>query len=738
MRIPKIFTAIMLILLTSALVFAQSGAKQTLLLDFMDGNQLKMVTGDGTVYNYESGGVAEGDEIPVGAMLTTGANTSAELRIKPNGTLIKLAKGTSFRVDAIATPAKNENAFTLVSGKIRTIAAKGSTYNVYTSSTVCGVRGTDFTMAFQEGAKATLLVAKGSVDFIERTAGGLGKSILISQGQFADFYTSFKPTVTTPEILAAEYGDVEIPETRIPVVAEEPPAATEPAGTTPVETVSTEPETQPAAEGDKPAAAESPVVAWLRDILGMEIGAITINGDTWAKAVIQPTFTVGKLKASLYLPIIYSKNLFDPADWYHPNGNDEWSFGTDIGWSDKPLTAFMDSVSDLALKIRYLEYGKPLDDPFFFKLGNLKTFTVGHGLIMRNYANDSDFPAVRHVGLNIGFDLGAWGFEALANDLTKPEVTGGRVFVRPVSSSKFAIGLSGIVDINPASIFNTEADPQAQDLYGSPLFIGVGADIDIPIVSTDLLGIRLFSDLGAMMPYVRNAFTFDSYTTAETGFRVDMLYDNGMFKNWGAVAGLMGNIAFVDWRLEYRYFTGTFKPAFFDGGYERKRADLVKEYASYLSGSKAIDQSPSVMGVYGEGGTSLIKDKLSLTFGYFWPWSASALTTSDMAATSDYFKAALVIKKGLVPVFDISGGITYERKNFIPTLLGNPGASVSLFDENTVFSGELIVPVPKAPNLDLAIVVSTAILRATNGDVILKNDKMQIVPVITLETRLHF
>ena len=474
-------------------------------------------------------------------------------------------------------------------------------------------------------------------------------------------------------------------------------------------------------------------MGWLRDVLGMEIGSITINGKTWAKAVIQPTFTVGKLRTGLYLPIIYSDNLFDPSTWYEPKGNDEWSFGTDIGWTaDTWGAALLDAATDLALKIKFIEYGQPLVDPFFIKVGNLDSFTIGHGLLMRNYANDSDFPSIRRIGLNIGLDQGGWGFEALTNDLTDNQILGGRLYLRPIPGFKLAIGLSGVVDLYPAADL-----PEATALsLGDPMFIGGALDLDLPIVTSPILGIRLFADGAAMAPYVREG----GAGAGAAGFRYDMIWTGDSFRNWGASSGLIGNVLFVDWRLEYRYYTGAFKPSFFDSSYERRRSGLVEEWAGYLSDPASIDQSPSMMGVYGEAGASILKDKLSFALGYFWPWSAEAGDlAAQLAGADDYLKATLTVKKGLIPVIDVAGAVAYERKNFVQTLAGD--ADLTLFDENTTFSGELSFPVPGAPNLDLAFIVSTTVARDAAGEVQyddLDPTKPLIVPSITLETRLHF
>lgn len=744
-----IFAALFALLATAA--FGQ--AAQSMILEFVDGTDLTVVYPDSTAYTLRSGAVQEGDSIPVGSSVRTGPSTSAELRLNPNGTIVKLARSTNFRIDGLATPQNNQNGFTLVAGKIRAVAAKGSSYNVHTSSTVAGVRGTDFTMAFEEGSKARLMVAKGAVEFGKLGAGGvIAERIMVGAGQFADLFAGFIPTAFTPEQFATEYEDVDITPDKLPpetadTAAEDPAEGTEgdevaegeeESDGTADAAILDETEEEAVAEEDAEAPTEeSPIVTWLREILGMELGSVTIGEETYAKAVIQPTFTLGKLRMGLYLPIIYQSNLFDPSDWYRPLGNDEWSFGADKGWSENPLDAAVDAATDLALKIRFLEYGRPLFDPFFFKVGNLDSFTVGHGLLMRNYANDSDFPAVRHLGLNLGLDLGKWGFEVLTNDLLDNQIVGGRFYVRPVG--KLAFGLSAVADLAPASIFNTDATPEGSKDYGDMMFIGTAVDLDLPIVTNGLLSIRMFADGAAMVPYVHNEFTYNA-NIAEAGLRYDMLLgEDGQLRNWGAAAGFMGNVLFIDWRLEYRYFTGVFKPAFFDAGYERKRPQLLDEWAGYLSGAVTMDQSPSVMGIYGEGGASILQDKLSFSFGYFWPWAADAGSLSEqIASANDYFKAVLEIRQGLVPIVDIAGAITYERKNFISTLTGDAG-NATLFDENTVFSGEIIVPVPGAPNLNLALVVSTAMARdKVTGEINLIDGKPEIIPVVTLETRLRF
>ena len=188
------------------------------------------------------------------------------------------------------------------------------------------------------------------------------------------------------------------------------------------------------------------VMAWMKDNMGMEIGSVTIDGTSYSKVVLAPEVRIGRLKLGLYLPVIYNDDLFNPSTWYEPGGNNEWDFGARY-WGTNTFKAVMDVAADLVLKVKYLEYGQPLEDPFFVKIGNLHDLTIGHGLIMRNYRNDSDFPSIRRTGVNTGIDFGRFGFEALANDLPVPEVFGARLYFRPIKNSKLAFGISGVADL---------------------------------------------------------------------------------------------------------------------------------------------------------------------------------------------------------------------------------------------------------------------------------------------------
>jgi hypothetical protein len=726
-----------------ALAQAQPAAKaqgQKLILEYVDGEDFKVLAPDKSTLKFNAG-IVEGDEIPVGSTISTGASTIAELRIKPNGTIVKLAKNTTFSVTAVASESGAKNTFALVAGKVRAVAAKGGRYEITTKTTVCGVRGTDFSLSVEEGAKALLMVQEGLVEFQKLDeAGAVVGDINVGAGEAADaFAAAFESFKYSAEQFAQEYGDLDFQKLKTEEVGgHEGEAAQAPGTETPGTVVATPVDAATAAETLAEGAGkmdakdvESGFAKWIREALGMEIGSVTINEQTYAKAVIQPNIKLGKAKLGLYLPIIYSSNLFDSSDWYHPAGNDEWSFGFDKGWNSEHWTeALGDAATDFALKIKYFEYGTQLEDPFFVKVGNLEDLTLGHGLIMRNYANDTEFPSVRRVGFNLGFDGKSAGFEAIVNDLADPEIFGARLFARPIEGFPLAFGVSGVADIDPAA----DLSAAQRSAAGDPIFIGTGLDMDLPIVQSDLLSLRLFADGAVTMPYLREA------VGGKDGLRWDLVYNEGSqeLKNWGAAGGLIGRVLFIDWRLEYRYYTGIFKPSFFDSTYDRKRSEYVLEYEGYLSNPTLYANLPTVMGVYGEGGCSILNDKLSFNVGYMWPWAPGLDFEQQIEKTSDELHARLSIKKGLIPIIDVAGAVYYDRRGLVKAIYDQ---SFSLIDENSVLGGEIIVPVPKTPNLDLALLFATVPERDDSGAIVWKNETAGIPyvkPSISIETRLHF
>ena len=756
-----------LLLISGGLLFAQE--KPVGVLEYFDNaREISVQDSEGFEYKY----VRFGMDLKPGDIITT-KNTHAEVRLSPNGSIIKIAANTRFSVDSLqGREDASKNVFSLAAGKIRMVAARNikSRYEVRTPTAVCGVRGTDFGLEVIEGVRDAAAVLSGEIEFISKE---LNKSVTLTDGQFADvFAESFEAfplpadqiktlfnemsfNTLDPENVPGREPEVLAEETEetAATAEEETEAVTETAETEteePAEPETTETEETPSAvppempvepEAEKketPEKAEKkpgildPVFGFLQKYMGMEIGSVTIGDQTYAKAVLQPNITLGKLKVGIYLPIIYTSNLFDPDDWYKPAGNNEWNFGFGEENEGKAtISRISDFLTDLSLKIKYIQWGEQRDK-FYLKVGNLNNMTLGHGLLMQDYANDIDFPAVRRTGINLGFDSGKWGFETAVNDLGAPEIFGARFFFRPFGFLKnLALGVSGVSDLNPAGVLPPDLYPDAA--AADPIFLNLALDVDIPVIETDPLAIILFGDAGGMLPYLRNGYTHAD-GTVPAGLRFNAFVQTNPFslKNIGTMAGVLGNILFIDYRLEHRYFTGTFIPTFYGPSYERFRGERAISLLNYLANPQAEEYQGSTMGIFGSAGASIF-NILYLEAGYFWPWKVTdaGIERSD----EDHLSASLMIKEGILPK-DITGKVTYSRTHFVPTLLNREGfENARLFDANTILSGEVVYPL--SPLLSIAARVTTTVLLDDDGNIQYdENGNIRWAPSFSIETRM--
>jgi hypothetical protein len=744
LTITRIIPAFLLLLFSTVSAFSQYGDPKAILAYAADEFEVEIVDAGGIIITdiYSGMELSEGDTIR-----TNG--TVAELSLDPNGSIIKLSPNTVFTIRQLQRSDETSNDFHMVAGKLRSIAARGNLsarYRVSTPSAVCGVRGTDFGVISIPGSEEKAFVIDGLIDY----SNAAGQTISLSSGQIADaLAASFEAFQASQEQLQQLIQDVVFeqldpslvpghsPEIEEPEIETEEPEAEEAVSEeevlaedkaedepSDVDTVQDEP-ARTAESGDAGGDGEAGPLGKLGEMLGLEIGTVTIDGLTYSKAVLQPVFEIGKLKAALYLPIIYSNDLFDPEDWYAPRGNDEWSFGADQDWGNEPLTAAGDLASDLFLKLRYLEYGGNRD-PFYLRLGNLRTMTIGHGILMKNYANDFDFPAIRRLGVNTGVKGNKLGFEAVVNDLSTPEVFGGRLVWRPMGMDfPLGFGVSGIIDINPDSMSDpdyilTMTDP----LPGDIMLLGTALDMELPVLENSVLSIVFFGDAAAMLPVIDGTPEIEAvYDDSAASFSEAM-------RNYGLESGVFGNVLFVDYRLSYRYYQGSFRPTLFGPSYERLRGVYALDAYEYLLDPSAADNDKVVMGVFGEAGTDILK-LFRIEAGYFWPWSPSGGDVEE-----DSLNLTLTVFPDVIPVLGIYGSITYSRTKFLPLLTDSSDEDLQILDAYAAFSGEIIYPL--APNLDIVLAAGSALKYEGSEPVFNSDGTPKMVPNFTLETRVHF
>lgn len=684
--------------------------------------------------------------LPTGSIIITGSGGEAELLMDPNGTIIRLAEETNFQIVDLAGIGDNTvNKFQMDVGKFRAVAAAvtgDDSYEFGGPASVCGVRGTDFGMDVNPGAGSEeAYVLEGLIDYSKKGPGNALETIKLGKGQMGNAYgVNFAPTEIPAARLAQiqeKMGFKKLSAESVPTKAPEPTATPEPEEGTVPGTATAEPTPEPTGE-PAPPAPELP--DWLKELLGMEIGSVTIDDQVYGKVVFQPTFKIDKLKTALYLPIIYKKDMFDPADWYRPKGNDEWSFGFD---QTEPMDMAADFVSDLALKLKYFQWGEQRD-PFWFKMGNLDNFTIGHGLIVDNYANDADFPSIRRVGVNLGVKMEGWGIETLINDLADIRIVGGRIYFEILPP--VALGLSIISDINPGGDLPEEevsipgnANVPTDAMIGDPMFFNLGLDLDIPIVESDLLSLVGFTDVSALLPYYNKAGE-GAYSAINQGADLSSLITpDGSLKNWGASGGVLGNVAFIDYKVALNYYTGTFRPGFYNKGYDRNSSTRAVEAANYSLNPDSSEYVPT-LGIYGQGGYTM--DKIfSIDIGYLWPLEF-AEDGNIVPAQEDALHLSFEIFPITIPIVDtkLAGSVTYDRTYFVPMVMGETvsgGKVLGLIDEFSVLQGEIVYGV--SSNLDLVISISGAVSRDAAGNIKYDDNGNQMTDTsFGIETAVHF
>ena len=767
----KRIVLVSVLILAAAVAFAQSDPVAVLEY-FDDDTELQIRDAENFEVNFFIGiALNPGDQLITG-------DTSAEIRLEPNGSIMRIAPGTRFVVEGLqGRDNAEENSFAMERGRVRMVASRllrggESRYSIRTPTAVAGVRGTDFGLSVAppepqdgddtgdggdagdgqgEGAgndtgadagsgppepQEELFVFSGEVEF---ESGLTGETISLGAGERANVFDSeFQPqTMSDAEIAARQEGlqfvaldpaDVPTGDQDDSEDAEEPAPAEVP--TEPAPEVSEEPAEETEGVGDR-------MFENLARIAGLQVGSVTINEETWAQAVFQPRLSVGRLSVEFYLPITYRENLFDAGDWYQPEGNNEWSFGADQDWSNEPLVALGDLGTDLALKIRSLEFGER-GDGFYFKTGNLSNLTVGQGLLMRNYANDTDFPSVRRIGFNLGFDFDRWGLETVVNDLAAPEIYAGRLYFRPAMPvTSAAVGLSAITDIAPGNqALLSEVET------ADPLFLNVGMDVEIPVLNREIFSLIGFAEGGGLIPYLREDATYDADgdgvgESITSGLKTDALVDfsSGELKNFGWTAGARGNITVLDYRLEYRSFDGIFRPAFYGPSYDRLRGTYAEETLAYLADTEAEEYDLRTMGVAGEAGANLL-DLVYLSAGYFWPWEITEDGTWQ-GSNQDEFMLSVDLQDGLLP-FGIETGLTYRRTHFAATVAEwGDYSDATLFDADTTLNGYVAYPF----NDVVRIVgrVTTATVRDEDGDIIYDdNGRPRMAPTVAIQTQIGF
>lgn len=296
-----------------------------------------------------------------------------------------------------------------------------------------------------------------------------------------------------------------------------------------------------------------------------------------------------------YLTGGFGINWIDGEAYYRFSFRPEVSFANfglgldlnlDINKSGKIRHENFNEASDYLSIIRYIRYGLK-NDPVFLKVGALDYYTLGHGSIMYQYNNSPTFDA-RKIGIVADLDFSLFGFESMLSSVSNASVLGLRSYVRPFlfSESTSSIPIVNNIEfgLSFASDFNEFAGVTAGGINALTGNFGVledkgsisiiGADIGIPVLSTGISKITLYSDYTKII---------DFGSGLATGVKFD--FDLSLLLS-------------ISSKLERRFNNGKYLPSYFNSLYEIERFRLDDVSGMPISKIQRLDAIQENMNGY--------------------------------------------------------------------------------------------------------------------------------------------
>ena len=646
----QIFT--LFFILSSGFLFAQEEmVEEPAYISFLAGNVDVDVTPDN---NQEDFQVAELDmELGAGALIRTGRKALCEITM-PDGSTIKISSGSVFQItlsEIDRNTGKKANRFNLLFGRVRAKVQKFTTtdseFGIVSGTALAGVRGTEFGVLY-DGIESSVLVFEGLVNLGSVTESF--EPVLISAGQMSLLPEGGlpEPAMDIPQDVFQDW------QTEADKFAAEAGEKIEEA----VEQVEKEEVAEKAKGG---------LHKFLQ--LNAYVGTITIDNQVYERWVFTPEARFGKLSAGLYLPAIFLPDvgLFGFKEWQN---RDEWDF-KDLG----------DGFHDFLIKFYYIQWAQ-MGDPLYVKVGGIDDFFLGHGFIVDNYSNMLYFPEEITVGMQLNIDADKGGIETMIADFSKIQLVGGRLYFRPAGRDfPLAIGLTGVYDRpKPESPLWDGTDPEtgtsvtyATSKDELPNLLFFGADVELPVLSLDMLSMKLYADAAK-----------SAYIYKEVPSGISSWVDAGSFdfiKGLGTAFGLSGKvIGKVKYRGEYRYIINYYEPGLINYLWENERLTYFQRLYNIIEEqNQSSYEDTTTAGILLEGSVSLLK-KLEVGLGYENYKRVTSATEEPEPVKKG--KLFLVVNEGLIP--RTHGSFSYRRQEELENVLDEP------FDENTVLDANVV------------------------------------------------
>ena len=426
--------------------------------------------------------------------------------------------------------------------------------------------------------------------------------------------------------------------------------------------------------------------------MGLGIGSATLDGTLYNQLALRPEINIAGIGIGLDL-VVYMDNEGNVRE-------DEWDFKNDP-----------DLIYD---KILYIRYGEK-SSPVWAKYGSIENMTLGQGGLMQGYSNMMEFPTVRRVGINTGFNVGPIGGEVFLSNIKDfsrgGTIMGLRAQYRVSDALPITIGLNYISDANmfssmkdkdgdsfpdifddfpsDSSLWNdTDGDGWPDPGHGesvSDSLVDIDADgdnlvdtvddtialkarpfsvndnkasvsawsldISYPVLSGDIFSLSVYAEF--------NSLSFPEIVTISNNLDT-LFYRPKRFGTGLTVPGLRSTLfGLLNISLEYRSVKGSYVPQFFDQAYDLNRVVSISQGNETIIRTKDMsifsdyDDSWSSNGLFGSANMNLFN---LVNF--------SASYASMAADTVEYnsFNSVLTLNTDNIPKLSIATAF-YRRNN---------------------------------------------------------------------------
>lgn len=658
--------------------------------------------------------VTPGTAINDGDAIQVGPGSFATIIYIDDRSVIKVKEKTQFHfIDTQNTRTLKLEIGTLLNDVKKN--PQGRTFRIETATSVASVKGTQFSAVVDPSGIDQFYGLEGQVEIFNMISGQLA-TLLPGQKVISN---------AMGNLMTAPAGPNEYPEDPDPSEEVEPEAEPEPEAEEleeeqpanepadePVETPESIGET-PMNEAETPGQTESPVMEGTDSPaeepqsqsqkpygIGLGIGSATINGTLYNQLAFRPELTFGKLGLGLDL-VFYIDN--EGNFWNGP-----WNFKDEPGL-----------ILD---KILFIRWGEKTD-PFWFKWGSLENVVLGYGGLVSGYSNMMEFPSVRRVGVNGGFNVGPFGgevFFANIKDLSRGGTLLGLRTTYTVSKSfPLTVGVNFVSDINQFSgLKDKDGDsyPDIFDDFPDDKTIWNDTDndgtpdphdgIDSLLWDIDADGDNVYDKDDDEIVLKATPFSIKENQGSATGFAIDIgypvfsgkLFSLAVFSEYNmmsfpevkeigrpersgsgiTVPGIRASILRTfHVSLEYRIKQEYFVPQFFDQGYDLNRVIAVYDSSSanaqiFTKDMLMFADSSSVVNTSGIFGSASMSVFSLVDFS-----AAYANMVADSVTYQSFF-AQLNLNTENIPKLSVASAYYQRNNDENPFDFANPSVNTVL------------------------------------------------------------